>query len=110
MLRHCVSTTGASPEATPPPSDTPTPTNVAPQSSVAPVIKRWPVIERAYAIERAVCKPGETQKGNIGIWQVLHLARRGACDRQETEEIQTEQIRQFREVKALCEMPDNCCE
>lgn len=74
-----------------------------------PVIKRWPVIERAYAIKRAVCKQ-ETQKGNIGIWQVLHLARRGACDRRKTEDIQTEQIRSCREVKALCEIPDNCCE
>lgn len=68
-----------------------------------PVIKRWPVIERA------VCKQ-ETQKGNIGIWQVLYLARRGACDRRKTEDIQTEQIRSCREVKALCEIPDNCCE
>lgn len=36
LCSACVSTTGASPEDTPPPLDTPTPTNVAPQSSVAP--------------------------------------------------------------------------
>jgi len=74
-----------------------------------PVIKRCPVIERAYAVQCAVGKH-ETQKGDIGIWQVIYLARRGACDRRKAEDIHTEQIRSCREVKALCEIPDNCCE
>ena len=73
------------------------------------VIECYPVTERAYAIKRAVDKQ-ETRKDDIGIWQVLYLARRRAGDRRKAEAIHTKQIRSCRKVKALCEVPDNCCE